>query len=97
HRVDSTVVHGGRAASRYNQARVLNLTQRLPKRGANIDRPSPARRVGRPANGHRADADQFEAALRELADLVGCLEALQNNVIHGSIVAFPMCATASPE
>jgi hypothetical protein len=53
---------------------MLNLTGDGAHRGANIDRPTPARLVGGAPQGHAAQAHNLKATFLEFAYLVRLLE-----------------------
>src|SRR4051794_24548419 len=79
------VIHRRRGLAGDDHPDMLDLARRLAKRGADMLGPFPARLISCAADSHPADMDELEASEIELADLVGLLEALEDDVeIHQS-------------
>jgi len=59
-----------------DEADVFNVTARGADVGADVGGPAPSRLVGGAADGHAAEADEFEFAFFEGADFVGGFKTL---------------------
>src|SRR6516162_6519540 len=59
---------------------MLDRATRRAKSWTNMQRPSPAGCIGRPADRHAADPDSLEHAFLEIPNFVGLLEPLQDHI-----------------
>src|SRR6516162_5688388 len=59
---------------------MLDRATRRAKSWTNMQRPSPAGCIGRPADRHAADPDSLEHAFLEIPHFVGLLEPLQDHI-----------------
>jgi len=73
--VDGAVVHGGCGAAGEDQADVFDIAAGGTDGGADVLGPLPAGFVSGAADGHGAEANEFEFSFFEGADFVGDFEA----------------------
>jgi hypothetical protein len=66
---------------------MLHCAALLTGRGANVDRPFPSGLVAGAADGHSSDMKQFKLALLEGADFIRMFKALEDDVVHKSLLA----------
>src|SRR5215472_8259965 len=80
----AAIVHGCHRAARNNEANMFDRTRlracACAQSLANVDRPLPARLVGRAPQSHAANPNDLELALFERAKFVGMLKSLQYDV-----------------
>jgi hypothetical protein len=77
---NSAIVESDRRGAGYDQSHVFDVAARGIGRWPDVLRPSPPRFVRRSPDRHPTDVDDLEAALLERADLIGRIEALQDDV-----------------
>src|SRR5689334_7663284 len=81
--VDRTVVECDGGGAGEHQPDMLDRAARGAEAGADVRAPLPSRLVRGAADGHAAEAHDFELAVLERADLVRSLEAFEiNHVAH---------------
>jgi hypothetical protein len=81
--VDGAVLHGSSSAAGDDQSDVLHIAARGTDRWPNVLGPLPARLIRGAADGHAADAHDFELALFKSTDFVGFFKTLEHSVQHG--------------
>jgi hypothetical protein len=80
----SAIGEGSGSPAREHQTDVLYGAADRTHTWAYMGRPTPARFVGRAADGEAAEMHELEATLDHLSDFVGRFEALENDVNHGA-------------
>jgi hypothetical protein len=84
----ASIGKGGSGGSGHHEADVLDGASRLANGRAHVLRPPPTRLIGGSANGHTADSNELEAAFHHFTNLVGLIEALENDVGIHLVLAF---------
>jgi len=80
---DTPVIHGDPIPARDDQADVFHTAARLPERLADVQGPSPAGLIARPADRGPAQAHQVEATEGHGALLIGLIETADVEIHPG--------------
>jgi len=80
--VNGTVLHRSRGAAGEYQSNMLYVAARSADAWPDVNGPFPSGLVGGAADGHAADADEFEFSFFEGSYLVGFFKTFQNGLKH---------------
>src|ERR1700690_227790 len=80
--VDGAVFHCSRRTTGEHQPNMLDVAERRPHAGADVNRPLPSGLVGGASDRHSSDANQFESSLFKHTHFVWRFKALQYCIKH---------------